>query len=398
MKNLPYSLASLGLMLLMAGSMPATLSAQSLTQNQTPAPAVTTAPSGSVDTCLNSESLMEQLKDSARINEQELQEQVSNLQKMAKEVEMNSPELAKLQGLSARLAGNQDHWEVRAQELASRAADLAAGAQEKAVEIWGQEPRVFTTTTDDGSGWLGVEIGEVTAEKAKDLRLAETRGVEVIDVEPDGPAAKAGLKEHDVITRYDGQMVEGTVQFRRLVRETPSGRNISLAISRNGSAQDITVELGDRSSFYEKKMKGKMRDFGNAYAFTEPNLDFHFDMPGGFGEMDGRGPVLGISAEDLSGQLGTYFGAPNGGGILVREVRSGTAAEKAGLKAGDVIVKINGSPVGSLSELRQQLRDKSDEKTVSLGILRKGSEINVPVTIEKPKPMESTHPVRRAQL
>jgi serine protease Do len=396
MKNLPYSLASLGAMLLMVVSMPATLSAQSQTQSQTPA--VSSAPSGSVDGCLNSKSLMEQLKDSARINQQELQEQVANLQKMAKEVEMNSPELAKLQGLSARLAGNQDEWEARAQELASRAADLAAGAQEKTAEVWGQEPRVFTTTTDDGSGWLGVEIGEVTAEKAKDLKLAEARGVEVIDVEPDGPAAKAGLKEHDVITRYDGQVVEGTVQFRRLVRETPSGRNISLAISRNGSAQDISVELGDRSSFYEKKMKGKMRDFGNAYALSEPNFDFHFDTPQVFGEMDGRGPVLGISAEDLSGQLGAYFGAPNGTGILVREVRSGTAAEKAGLKAGDVIVKVNGSPVGSLSELRQQLRDKSDEKTVSLGILRKGSEMNVPVTIEKPKPMESTHMVRRAQL
>jgi S1-C subfamily serine protease len=341
---------------------------------------------------------MEQLKDSARISQQELQEQVSSLQKMAKEVEMNSPELAKLQGLSARLAGNQDQWEARAQELASSAADLAAGAQEKAAEVWGQEPRVFTTTTDDGSGWLGVEIGEVTAEKAKDLKLAEARGVEVIDVEPDGPAAKAGLKEHDVITRYDGQVVEGTVQFRRLVRETPSGRNISLAISRDGSTQDISVQLGDRSSFYEKKMKGKMRDFGNAYALTEPNFDFHFDTPQVFGEMDGRGPVLGISAEDLSGQLGTYFGAPNGTGILVREVRSGTAAEKAGLKAGDVIMKVNGSPVGSLSELRQQLRDKSDEKTVSLGILRKGSEMNVAVTIEKPKPTESTHMVRRAQL
>jgi len=394
MKNLPYSLASLGVMLLMVGSMPVTLSGQSQTQNQTPA----VTPSGAVDACLNSKSLMEQLKDSARINDQELQEQVSNLQKMAKEVEMNSAELAKLQGLSARIAGNPDHWEARAQELASRAAHLAAGAQENAAEAWGQEPRVFTTTTDDGSGWLGVEIGEVTAEKAKDLKLAEARGVEVIDVEPDGPAAKAGLKEHDVITRYDGQVVEGTVQFRRLVRETPSGRNISLAISRNGSTQDISVELGDRSSFYEKKMKGKMRDFGNAYAFTEPNFDFHFDTPGVFGEMDGRAPVLGISAEDLSGQLGTYFGAPNGTGVLVREVRSGTAAEKAGLKAGDVIVKVNGNPVGSLGELRQQLRDKSDEKTVSLGILRKGSEMNVPVTIEKPKPMESTHLVRRAQL
>jgi len=68
-----------------------------------------------------------------------------------------------------------------------------------------------------------VEIGEVTADKAKDLRLSEVRGVEVIDVEPDSPAAKAGLKEHDVITRYDGQAVEGTVQFRPAGTRDASG-------------------------------------------------------------------------------------------------------------------------------------------------------------------------------
>jgi serine protease DegQ len=145
-------------------------------------------------------------------------------------------------------------------------------------------------------------------------------------------------------------------------------------------------------------MKGKMRDFGNAYVLSDPNFDLHMDAPMVLGDMDSRGPSLGISAEDLSGQLGDYFGAPNGAGILVREVRSGTAAEKAGLKAGDVIVKLNGKPVGSLSELRQQLREKGDEKTVSLGILRKGSEMSVAVNIEKPKPSESTHMVRRAQL
>ncbi len=86
---------------------------------------------------------------------------------------MNSPQIAKLQGLSARMAGNQGEWGARAQELASRAADLAARAQEKAADVWEQEPRVFTRTTDEGSGWLGVEIGEVNAEKAKDLKLAE---------------------------------------------------------------------------------------------------------------------------------------------------------------------------------------------------------------------------------
>jgi C-terminal processing protease CtpA/Prc len=382
MKKFPYPFASFGIILLMVGSIPGTLSAQSSTQS--PIPAGPT-PSEPATACPDLKDTLEQLKDSARINEQELQEELADLQeKIAKEVEMNAPQIAKLQGLSARMAGNQGEW--------------GASAQEKAADVWEQEPRVFTRTTDEGSGWLGVEIGEVNAEKAKDLKLAEVRGVEVLDVEPDSPAAKSGLKQHDVITRYDGQAVEGAVQFRRLVRETPAGRNISLTISRNGGTQEISVELGDRSAFYEKKMKGKMRDFGNAYVLSDPNFDFHTDAPMVLGDMDNRAPSLGISAEDLSGQLGDYFGAPNGAGILVREVRSGTAAERAGLKAGDVIVKVNGKPVGSLSELRQQLRDKSDEKTVSLGILRKGSEMSVAVTIEKPKPSESTHMVRRAQL
>src|ERR1700683_2954166 len=396
MKKFPYPFTGLGIMLLMVASLPGTLSAQSPTQSPLPA---SPPPREPATACPDLKDTLEQLKDSTRINQQELQGELADLQeKIAKEVEMNAPQIAKLQGLSARMAGNPGEWGASAQELASRAADLAAQAQEKAADLGEQEPRVFTSTTDEGSGWLGVEIGEVNAEKAKDWKLAEVRGVEVVDVEPDSPAAKAGLKQQDVITRYDGQAVEGTVQFRRLVRETPAGRSISLTISRNGSAQEISVELGDRSAFYEKKMKGKMRDVGNASVLSDPNFDFHMDAPLVSGDLDNRAPSLGISAEDLSGQLGDYFGAPNGAGILVREVRSGTAAERAGLKAGDVIVKVNGKPVGLLSELRQQLRDKSDEKTVSLGILRKGSEISVAVTIEKPKPSESTHMVRRAQL
>jgi serine protease Do len=394
MKNSPYSLASLGVLLFMVGSMPVTLRSQLPIQSKTPA--TSAAPSPSADACLDSNRSMEQMGESSRITEQESESQLAKLQDMAKEVEMNSPELAKLQGLSAQLAGDQ--WEARAQELASRAEDLSAEAQQKAAEVLEQEPRVFTSAAEEGSGWLGVEIGEVTAEKAKDLRLSEVRGVEVIDVQPDSPAAKAGLKEHDVITRYDGQAVEGTVQFRRLVRETPAGRNISLTVSRDGGTQNISVELGDRGTFFEKKMKGKMRDFGNAYPFAEPNFDFHFDTPMIVGELDGRAPFLGINAEDLSGQLGAYFGAPDGVGVLVREVRAGTPAEKAGLKAGDVITKVDAKPVGSLSELRQQLRDKSDQKAVSLGIVRKGSQMSLSVTMEKPKPAESTHLVRRAQF
>jgi S1-C subfamily serine protease len=328
-----------------------------------------------------------------RAVQQELRENLADLnERVRQEVDMNSPEMQRLQNLSVQLRANQGQFEASANELATRAAELAELAQEKSEEV--QAPSIFVSGDEDGSGWLGVEIGEVTAEKAKDLKLTAQRGVVVMDVEPDGPAAKAGLKENDVVTQYDGQVVEGTVQFRRLVRETPTGRTVALVISRNGATQNISVELGERSAFFEKRMKGKMRDFDNAFAFSMPNQDFTLAMP----PVDARMPSLGVKAEDLSGQLGSYFGAPDGSGILIREVRSGTAAAKAGLQAGDVIIKVDGKPVRTLADLRVVLRDKSDQKSVALGIIRKAAEISVTVGIERPQPSESSHVVRRAEL
>jgi serine protease Do len=97
-------------------------------------------------------------------------------------------------------------------------------------------------------------------------------------------------------------------------------------------------------------------------------------------------PRLGIDAEDLSGQLGSFFGAPEGEGILVREVNSGSPAEKAGLKAGDVITKINDERIRTVGDLREKLSAKHDDKTVKLGILRNRSEMNL--TVELPPPQE----------
>jgi serine protease Do len=402
--KLDLNLAGWGLLLLTCGLSPNALPGQAQDQTAKPSSTVPSAvspatPHAPDEGCTNRNLSMEQMEDQLRSIDRgvnrELRENLAGLsERVRKEVEMNSPELQRLQSLSAQLRSNRGQFEASASELADHAADLAEMAQEKTKEILGQDPDVLVMSSDDGSGWLGVEISEVTAEKAKDLKFAGLRGVIVMDVEPNSPAAKAGLKENDVITQYDGQIVEGTVQFRRLVRETPAGRTVTLAISRNGSLQNISVDLGDRSAFFEKKMKGKMRDFDNAYAFSMPNPDFSFSIP----SMDGRGPMLGIDAEDVSGQLGSYFGVPDGAGILIREVRPGMAAEKAGLKAGDIIVKVDGKPVRALAELRSQLRDKGEQKSVSLGILRKGAEMSVAVTIEKPQPVESTHVVHRAQL
>src|SRR5438046_10317413 len=107
----------------------------------------------------------------------------------------------------------------------------------------------------------------------------------------------------------------------------------------------------------------------------------------------GGQPRLGIDAEDLNGQLGAFFGAPDGEGILVREVNSGSPAEKAGVKAGDVITSINGERIRTVGELREKLSAKRDEKdrTVKLGVLRKKSEVSLNVELPAPVATRTKH-------
>ncbi len=293
-----------------------------------------------------------------------------------------------LDELSAKLANLSSKLETEEPNLSQ--------LEKKVIEL---NPDEFMVQADgEESGWLGIEIAEISADHAKELKLAAVRGVEVVNVEQDGPAAKAGLKDHDVITSYDEEKVEGRAQFRRLVRETPPGRTVSLGISRDGNVQSVSVVIGDRSEQGDRKVRA-FRQLDHLpsmpSAFVMPDFDLQFAAP----EMwDMHTPLLGISAEDLNGQLGAYFGAPNGEGILVREVRSGTPAEKAGLKAGDVITKIGDKPVKSLHDLRTELRGKGDQKTVNLSVLRKGSAMNLQIEIEKPRPIDPPQIMNRAQL
>ncbi len=301
---------------------------------------------------------------------------------------MTAQELGNLDKLSANLANLQAEKLANAATALAQAQNRVYQVNPGAIELWGGE---------DHSGWLGIEISEVNADDAKELKLAETRGVVVEGVEPDSPAAKAGLKENDVILSYEGQNVEGTVQFRRLVRETPPGRSIPLSVSRDGSVQPVTIEVGERGGAGDNESNQHVYKFKmpEVQQFSMPDFDFNMTGPEA---MDFHTPLLGIGAEDLNGQLGDFFGAPNGEGILVREVGSGTAAEKAGLKAGDVITKVDGQAVKSTRELRAQLRKKTEQKSVTLSVLRKGSEISVPVEIEKPRRIEGPQIVNRAQL
>jgi len=240
---------------------------------------------------------------------------------------------------------------------------------------------------DDGSSWLGVETHEVTSDKAKELKLSAERGVVLGKIVPDSPAAKAGLKENDVVTEINGQRVEGAAQFRRMIHEIPAGRSIQLTVWRDGRTQTISATLG-KSQERRHTMK-MMTPTPGTFAFRMPEIPEIPSMEWNGNMLFGGGqPRLGIDAEDLSGQLGTFFGAPEGEGILVRDVNSGSPAEKAGVKAGDVITSLNGERIRTVGELREKLSAKREDKdrTVKLGILRNKSEMSL--SVELPAPAE----------
>jgi serine protease Do len=267
------------------------------------------------------------------------------------------------------------------------------GLEDKAHEL--APGRGALALLDEGeSGWLGVTIAEITSQKAKELKLPAERGVLLTEVEADSPAAKAGLKPNDVITEFNGQRVEGTVQFRRLVRETPPDRTVQLTLWRDGRAQNVSVQLGRRRERIEKRFR----------VFPPHDFDFDFDIqiPEIIGGYFGWGaPLLGVSVEDLTGQLGAYFGVPDGEGVLIREVKPGSPAEKAGLKPGDVIIKLDAQRVKTASELRAKLREKREQKSVSLAVIRKGVEMSLNVEIEPAKrgqPGEHRRITRRVLL
>ena len=253
-----------------------------------------------------------------------------------------------------------------------------------------QDPEVISIANDDegGPSFLGIEAREVTPENVKQYKLPAERGVVVGRVAPDSPASKAGLKETDVVTEVDGQRVEGATQFRRMIREIPAGRTVKLTVWRDGRAQSLSAKL-DQAEELHRVMSGAMP---GSFAFRMPDVEVPempevHAMPDGpvvaFGDdgvlIPSMHPRLGIDAEDIGGQLGSFLGVPDGEGVLVRSVSAGSAAEKGGLKAGDVITKFDGERVRSLGELRERLAAKSE--TGTLTVTRNKAEMTLSVTL-----------------
>ncbi|MGA7381012.1 MAG: PDZ domain-containing protein [Terriglobales bacterium] len=253
---------------------------------------------------------------------------------------------------------------------------------------------IFGISSEDvgGNSYLGVDTRDVTPDRLGALKLKEERGVEVTMVDQDAPAGKAGLKEHDVILTVNGAEVESVEQLRRMIRETPPGRIVTLGLSRDGQPLTIKVQLADRKNSY-----------AYGYSYGPKGKDFHFVMPAmppippmpDIGDIDMPVSIVvvhssarsGLMVENLTPQLADFFGTKNGQGVLVRSVEKGSRADKAGFRAGDVIVKINGEAIHDSSDFSHALRERKDN-TASIGVIRDKKEVNLTISLPERKQSE----------
>lgn len=224
----------------------------------------------------------------------------------------------------------------------------------------------YSSDEADGVSYLGVDTRNVTADRLSALNLKEERGVEITMVDQDAPAGKAGLKERDVILTMNGSEVESVEALRRMIRETPPGRSVTLGISRNGQPMTIKVQLASRKQAF-------------AFSFPKNAKAFNFVMPPmpAMADMDIPVSVVvvhsamrsGLMVENLTAQLGDFFGVKDGHGVLVRSVEKGSRAEKSGFRAGDVIVKVDEDSVSDTSDFSHALRSHKNT-SVNVGIVR----------------------------
>lgn len=296
-------------------------------------------------------------------------------------------------------------------------------------------PAVSLMTPADES-WLGLVVKDTDEASAKELKLPHITGAIVVSVFPGSPAAKAGFQKNDVIMEFDGQHVRSAAQLQRLVKETPVDRTVKVEIDRAGKLQTLEAKIQNRgpNALLEKpanpgyeiwigpelvepqtpepepfifpgpgaKIVPLPPVIPKFYLGPLPNLKPQplypqepFTEPGPQGknrpfgnQQPAQENALGISGQDLTPQLARFFGVKEGKGVLVTEVKKGSPASAAGLKAGDVIVRVGSQQIGSMAELQWMLQTQPDiRRRVPLVVVRNHEERQMSVLLSPEQPM-----------
>lgn len=238
------------------------------------------------------------------------------------------------------------------------------------------EKKIIKVEKKGKQGYLGVEVRDVTKKIKEKKNLSVDRGAYVQSVVEDSPAEEAGILKGDVIVKFGDEGVDDGEELTDAVRATKPKTKVKVEINRKGEKKNIEVVVG--------KVKTP-EALAFSYGFDEPNWIVKKKIPKLSERFNVRifteSEIYGLQLHPLTKQLGKYFGSPDGKGILISEVEEGSGAEKAGFKAGDVIIKINDQPVRKMDDLREELSEY-EGKEVPFEIIRNGKAMKLSMKIE----------------
>jgi S1-C subfamily serine protease len=205
------------------------------------------------------------------------------------------------------------------------------------------------------AGYLGVRLQRVEGGLAEALDIEADGGVLLGQVIEGSPADDAGLKEGDIVTSLDGKKVGTPDELRDGIRDRKAGENVSLQVLRDGAKRTVKVTLGKAETSQRTPLPGRMGD----------RIGRHVREM----RLGGKHGWLGVHTQSLSGDLGEYFGAKDGG-ALVSEVVPDSPAAKLGLSVGDVITSVDGEAVGDPGDLRRIVAEHEEPTEVEVSWIR----------------------------
>jgi serine protease Do len=278
---------------------------------------------------------------------------------------------------------------VIAMALAAPVAVLAEGDDASCPKPCCQHERVVTKVLAgkggcEGGGYMGVALREVASAELDALKLADQGAARVERVSPDSPAAKAGFKEGDVVVRFDGVPVASARQLARAVAEAAPGRRVKVDVRRGSTPMTLQVVVGEKECRDERPRELAERFRGLEGLDHLPDLTARLpEVTKDFRELlvDPAGPRrLGIRYQEITGQLARYFRVEREHALLVTHVDEGSPAEKAGLKAGDIVLGIDGKDLHDAGDLRRRV-SSAENADVRLQVQRDGKPIEITVTL-----------------
>lgn len=290
-------------------------------------------------------------------------------------------------GLSLLLSGLSAGVPARAATLSRPASTRGAG--------------LHGTANGRSPGYLGIEFHDAPLTPAVLSVPSAPRGVEVVMVDHDGPAGKAGLRPHDVIVSLNGQLIVSAEALRRMIHDAGAGVQVALSVLRNGHSMTLNAQLATRDEVARAAMarlaassavvsqpmnlpppevdaggadEASAPEFTPAPAGNPPPMPPH--SQGFLSSMLHSGSSTGIMLDVMEPQLALFFGAPQGTGLLVQSVDASSPGALAGLHAGDVVVRADMYPLRTQADWTKRLH-AAKGRPLTLSVLRDRREMTL---------------------